>query len=89
MITIPLYVILFIYFAFLVIFGIFSFVNLGHIYHSGALTFVSFIFTIFIALFVIGNFILTFNLLIGTDWQQPVTVWNSAWISNTLTFNNI
>lgn len=88
MITIPLYFILFIYFAFLVLFTIFSFINVGHIYHSGALTFTSFVFTIFVALFVIGNFILTFNLLAGTDWQQMITVWNSAWISNTLTLNN-
>ena len=89
MITIPLYTILFIYFGFLTLFGIFSFVNLGHIFHSGALTFVSFIFTIFVALFVIANFVLTFNLLLGTDWQQPVTIWNSAWISTSLNMNNL
>lgn len=88
MITIPLYVILFIYFAFLAVFAIFSFINVGHIYHSGVLTFTSFVFTLFVALFVIGNFVLTFSLLAGTDWQQPITIWNSSWISDTLTLNN-
>lgn len=86
--TIPLYAVLFIYFAFLLVFLIFLSIDISHIFHSGALTFVSFIFTFFIAIFVIGNFFLTYNLLIGTDWQQPVTIWNSAWISNTLSFNN-
>lgn len=89
MITIPLLIILFIYFAFLGIIAIFSFINVRHIFHSGSVAFASFAFTIFIALLVIGNLVLTFNLLIGTDWQQPVTIWNSAWISNTNNLNNL
>ena len=88
MITIPLYTVLFIYFTFMAIVLLFVHINVMHIFHSGSLTFVSFAFTFFVTVFIIINFFYTVNLLLGTDWQQPLTIWNSNWITNTLNLNN-
>lgn len=86
MISIPLYTILFIYFAFVAVILIFSSINLSHLLHGGAITLVSFIFTLFIFSFTIANFLLTYNLLHSTDWQQMLVIWNNDWIN--LNFNN-
>jgi len=84
MVTIPLYIILFIYFASVAIIGIFFIINVLHLYHGGAFTLASFIFTIFIFIFTVANLFFTYNLLANTDWQLPITIWNSSWVNNTL-----
>lgn len=88
-ITIPLYTMLFIYFAFLAVVFIFGYINVTHIFHSGSLTFVSFAFTFFIGAFTIVNLFYTSSLLFNVDWQQPLTVWNSSWITTALNLTNI
>ncbi len=89
MITIPLYVILFIYLAYISTLGILSFINLSHLFHNGALTLTSFLMTCLIAGLVAATLYVTFVSLLGTDWQQPLTLWNSAWLSKIFNPSNI
>ncbi len=87
-ITIPLYIILFIYLAYISILGIFSFINFSHLYHNGALTVVSFFTTFLIITLVVATIFFTFILLNEVDWRQPLTLWNSDWVSSALTSAN-
>lgn len=82
MITIPLFSIFFIYLAYLVIIGIFSFINMYHLFHGGAITISSFSVTFIIFALSISTVYFTFFFLSGTDWQQPLTLWNNDWVSN-------
>lgn len=84
MITIPLYIILFIYLAYLLIVMSFYYVNFSHLIHNGALDFITFLFTFFIIALTVFCLYLTFVSLMGTNWQEPITIWNSDWIKNTL-----
>jgi len=80
MLAIPLYVFFFIYLAFLIFYFSFALIDIGHLVRTGALTGVSFVFAfIFIALtiLILG---LTWGFLAGTAWQQPVIIWNNAWL---------
>ena len=88
MITIPLYVILFIYLAYLVVVGVFTFINFSHLFHSGSLTLVSFSVTLLVAALAAATLFFTFIFLSEVDWQQPLTLWNNEWISNTLNSSN-
>lgn len=88
MITIPLYVILFIYLGYLAVVGIFSFINFSHLFHSGSLTLVSFFITLLVAALAVTILYFTFIFLNGVDWQQPLTLWNNDWISNALNSSN-
>lgn len=81
---IPLYVFLFTYFGFLTIFFIFIAVNFYHIFSSGILTIVNFVITIFVLGVTIFGLFGTHKLLLDTDWQQPVTVFNSNWITGAI-----
>lgn len=81
MITIPLYILLFIYIAYITLLGIFSFINLSHLFHNGAMTLVSFLMTILTAGLVATTLYITFTSLIGTDWQQAITLWNNEWLT--------
>lgn len=87
-ITIPLYIILFIYLIYISILGIFSFINFSHLHHNGALTLVSFCVTFLIISLVATTIFFTFMFLNGVDWKMPLTLWNNDWISNTLTTVN-
>lgn len=79
MLTIPLYIFLFIYFFFLLTFVAFFLVNISHLARTGTFTMASFLVTFgFIALSVIILWF-TWTLLNGTDWQQPLTIWNGEW----------
>ncbi len=84
MITIPLYIILFIYLAYLAVLMIFYYINLSHLIHNGALTIISFSITIFIIFLNATALFFTYALLNSVDWQQPLTLWNSSWITNAL-----
>jgi hypothetical protein len=84
MITIPLYIILFIYLAYLAVVGVFLYVHLSHLFHNGALTFVSFSITIIIFALAATTLFFTFAYFSNIDWQQPLTLWNNNWITNTL-----
>lgn len=87
-ITIPLYIILFIYLIYISILGMFSFINFSHLHHNGALTLTSLFITFFIIVCVATTLFFTIALLNGVDWKEPLTLWNSAWISNTLNSSN-
>ncbi len=87
-ITIPLYVILFIYLGYLVVVGVFSFINFTHLFHSGSLTLVSFFVTLLMVALAIITLYFTFIFLNEVDWRQTLTLWNNEWISNTLNSSN-
>ncbi len=88
MFTIPLYVILFIYLAYLIIVAGFTYVNFSHLFHSGAITIVSFSVTVLVGFLAVIIAYVSFVSLIGVDWQQPLTLWNNEWISNALNSSN-
>lgn len=83
-ISIPLYIFLFIYFGFLVIFFLFVGINFFHIIKSGTLTFTNFLITALAAATTIFILFGTFQLLQGTDWQQTITLFNANWFANVL-----
>jgi len=88
MVTIPLYIILFIYLAYLAVIFLFSYVNLSHLFRNGALTVISFLITFLVIVLAITTLYFTFVFLSGTDWTQPLTLWNNNWISNILNPSN-
>lgn len=87
MLTIPLYSFLFIYWLFVATFVIFMLVNLYHIVVTASFTLPSFLFTFFI--FASTALILYFTYVVfaqsGIDWQTPVILFNSDWISDIFT----
>lgn len=85
--SIPLYIFLFIYFAFLIIFVFFSIVNVVHITRTGALTFASFIITTIISAMTIFTLFFTWTLLSGTNWQTPVNILNINSANDVINFN--
>lgn len=84
LITLPLYLILFIYFGFLFVFGLFIGINFYHIVSGGILTKANFIITALIIGTTIFTLFGTYQLLQNTDWQQRITLFDSAWITNTI-----
>ena len=74
MLTIPLYTVFFFYLAFLVIFVIFSLVNVYHIVASASFTLTSFFITFFIFALSILTLYFTIQLLLEVDWKTPMTV---------------
>ncbi|KKP59561.1 MAG: hypothetical protein UR53_C0001G0061 [Candidatus Magasanikbacteria bacterium GW2011_GWC2_34_16] len=85
--SIPLYIFLFIYFAFLIIFVFFSVVNIIHIIRTGSLTFASFIITTIIGAMTIFTLFFTWALLTGTNWQTPVNILNINNANDVINFN--
>lgn len=81
---IPLYVFLFIYFGFLAVFALFVIINFFHILNSGSLTLVNFCVTVSMAAITVFALFGTFSLLQGTDWQQTIIIFDSAWFGGTL-----
>lgn len=86
--SIPLYIVLFIYLAYIFILSLFSFVNFRHLHHNGALTILSISITIMIICLVASTIFFTFVILSGVDWKLPLVLWNNAWISDTLSSVN-
>lgn len=84
MLSIPLYAFLLIYFLFLVIFCLFFLINIGHLFQTAALTGAS----LFVAILMIAASSIviwaTWYLLQNADWQQGVTIFDSAWFSDLL-----
>jgi hypothetical protein len=72
MLTIPLYVFLFLYFAFLLVFVIFSILNFYHIVMSDSFTLASFVFSFFIFTLTVLTLYFTYFLLKEMDWRQPL-----------------
>lgn len=82
MVTVPLYVFLFLYFGFLLFFATFLVIGFSQLVHTGAFTLASFLVSFFFLAYTAVVLWGTAGLLAGLDWQQPVTVWNSAWLGN-------
>lgn len=84
MFTIPLYFFLFAYLFFFV-FGWFVFflINVGHLFATGTFTLPSFFATFLFLAFSAIVIWTTWVLLLSVSWQQPVTLWNPAWLGNT------
>ncbi|MEK7083986.1 MAG: hypothetical protein AAB932_02035 [Patescibacteria group bacterium] len=77
MITIPLYVILFAYLAYLCVFFIFVLFNVYHIVMSASFTLPSFFVTFFVSSLAIFTLYFTWQLSIGVDWQMPIIDMNA------------
>jgi len=79
MLTVPLYPALFVFLFFLLGIIIFSFVNVGHLVHTGTMDIKSFTFTLIFFVYLVLVLFATWYFLQATDWQQPIVIWNSAW----------
>jgi hypothetical protein len=88
MFQIPLYVFLFLYFAFLLIFVGFAIVDVQHFVRAGALTRVSITMLVIFFAFAILVLAGTWLLLQGTNWQTPVNFGKSSGINFNNSFNN-
>jgi len=71
-ITIPLYVMLFIYLAFLVVFVSFSILNFYHVVVTGSFTLSSFMMSFFIFSLTVLTLYFTYQLLAEVNWQQTL-----------------
>lgn len=76
MITIPLYILLFAYLFFLVVFVIFSAINLGHIFQTGGVTFTSFVATAIILTLTVFTLFFTWFLLKDITWTNTWEIHN-------------
>jgi len=84
--TLPLYVFLFAFFGFLLIFAIFYFINIYHLFESNSLTITSLaIIILTFAVSALTIFVLWY-LLQDVNWKTAITVFDSAWISNIFKF---
>lgn len=86
-ITIPLFIFLFIFFGALLVLAAFYILNIAHIIATANLTFISFVVTFIV--FALATFTLygTWFFLQSTDWQQPVKIWDNNWIGGHNQFN--
>lgn len=88
MVTIPLYIFLIIFFLFLIVFGLFFLINIGHLFQTAALTFAS----VLVAILLISASLLVlwgaWYMLSDVNWQQSVTIFDTAWFGNLLSFTN-
>ena len=81
LITLPLYILFFLYLIFLAIFAGFSIVNIYHVVATGTFTLPSFLITFFISALTVVTLYFTWYLLQDINWQQPMTLFDSAWIA--------
>lgn len=79
MVSIPLYIFLFIYLLFLAVFAIFMFINLYHLVASGSLTLTSFFVTFFLLAFAFLVLYSTWQLIQSVDWRTPVAIFSRSW----------
>lgn len=89
MITLALYSFFFIYLAGVVLFATLIFVSIGHLIHTGTFTLPSFVVTLLCFAFVAIIGWLTWYLLLNTDWQTPITIWNNRWFGTVFTTDQI
>lgn len=80
MLSLPLSIFLVIYALLLASLGFFAVINIFHLIQTGSLTMTSFVVTL--AVMVLTAFTLygVWYLLQGTDWAQPLTIFNSDWL---------
>ena len=86
MLTIPLYSFVFVYLLFLTVFVAFSIMNFYHVVMTASFTLSSFIMTFFTFTLTVLTLYFTWYLLGGVDWQIPVTLFDSTWLTNTPIF---
>lgn len=72
--TFPLLYILFPFAAVLVVFAIFTLVDIAHLAHYGASNVISFLATVVFLVGTIAILGVTFMTLQNTDWSQPVMI---------------
>lgn len=84
--TIPLYSFLFIYLIFLAIFLAFAIMNFYHIIMTASFTFASFIISFFVFALTVLTLYFTWQIIQTTDWQTPVTLFDSDWLTGSIIF---
>lgn len=57
-------------------------VNISHLFRTGLATFGSFTVTLAFFLYFIIVLGLTWNIISEFNWQQPIIIWNSGWLSS-------
>ena len=84
MISIPLYIILFLYFLFLAVVATFMLIHLYHIVATASFTLVSFIITFFIFASTTLILFFTAELLKAAhiNWQTPLVLFDIEWMRN-------
>lgn len=88
-ITIPLFIFLILYGLFLVVFAIFSLINITHIINTGSSSWASLLITFLIIALTILIFFGTWYFLRHTDWSYTVTIFNYEWFKNLFTGEQI
>ncbi len=76
MLVIPLYALLIIYFIYLLVFLLFSAINVYHIFASASYNFPSIVMTVTLGCFTIITLYLTVYLLIDVNWFSNITLFN-------------
>lgn len=56
------------------IIGFFSLINISHLVRTGNTTLVSLFFTLVFLGYSLGVIFLTYNTVVGYDWQTPLTI---------------
>lgn len=74
--SLPLYLLLFVYLIFLVIFVIFFMIILYHIFEAQTFNNITFFFTFMIFVLAAITIFFTWNLLSGINWQQQIEIFN-------------
>lgn len=87
MVSVPLYVFLFIYFFFLLAWAAFFLINVSHLVHTGTMTVASFSATIAFLAFSAVILLATFYFLKDISWQEPVILWNNQWFGSVFSDN--
>lgn len=81
MLTIPLYIILFIYFGYLAVFVVFSLLNFYHIISTASFTMASFIISFFVFTLTFLTLYFTWQLLLDVDWKMTINLFNLEWFN--------
>ncbi|MBI2436460.1 MAG: hypothetical protein HYV41_01810 [Candidatus Magasanikbacteria bacterium] len=81
MISIPLYIFLFLYLIFLCIFLVFSAVNFYHVISTASFTTVSFTMSVVVFILTILTLFITWHYIADIDWRQSLIVFDSNWFN--------
>ncbi len=82
----PLYVFLFAFFGFLLIFLIFFFIDIYHLFETSSLTLASLAVTILVFTVSTLTLFIVWYLLQDVNWKTPITIFDSTWITNLFNF---
>lgn len=80
MLIIPLYFFLIIFLIAFLIIAVFYIISVSHIFTTANLTLASFLITFIVFTLAVATLFGTWFLLQGTDWQQSVKIFDSAWL---------